>query len=201
MTTTSRLHRWQGDLRRVSGRAPLRVKMITALLALVIIALAIISIASLSVFRNYLQTQSGNQVTTLYNQRTARLSQNSQFGPPGGLSSNDFGYYGTFVVELLNAKGQVIAPFGPMGSNGQVEPGPDVPTSAAWLKANAGQLVTVGGTSGSGSWQVITTKPLNLSLTNNYTGQSTSTQNVILVVGTSLATIDNTVGHLARSDE
>ena len=69
MTTTSRLRRWRGNLRRLPGRTPLRVKMITALLALVIIALTIISVASLTVFRNYLQSQSGNQqVTDLYNQ-------------------------------------------------------------------------------------------------------------------------------------
>ena len=55
MTTTSRLSRWRGNLRRLPGRTPLRVKMITALLALVVLALAVISVASLTVFRNYLQ--------------------------------------------------------------------------------------------------------------------------------------------------
>ncbi len=68
MTTTSRLSRWQGDLRRLSGRAPLRVKMITALLALVIVALAIISVASLTVFRNYQVQRANQQVIGLYQQ-------------------------------------------------------------------------------------------------------------------------------------
>ena len=68
MTTTSRLRRWQGDLARLPGRTPLRVKMITALLALVIIALAIISVASLTVFRNYQIQQANQQVTELYQQ-------------------------------------------------------------------------------------------------------------------------------------
>jgi two-component system OmpR family sensor kinase len=201
MTTASRLHRWQGNLRRLSGRTPLRVKMITAVLALVIIALAIISVASVSVFSNYLQTQSGNQVTNTYSQRVFQLNHGSQFGGGGGggLSSGEFGDYATVLVELLNTKGQVIAPFGAMNQSGQALPGPDVPTTAAWLTANSGQLATVGGTSGSGDWQVIT-KQLDVSLTNNSTGQTTQSQHVILVVASSLASIDNTVGWLARLD-
>jgi two-component system OmpR family sensor kinase len=200
MTTTSRLRRWQGDLARLPGRTPLRVKMITALLALVIIALAIISVASVSVFSNYLQGQSGNQVTNLYNERTAQLHRSNDFGPGGGgLNSQQFGYYGTFLVELLNMKGQVIPPFGPMSTSGQVLPGPDVPTSAAWLKGNSAALTTVGGISGSGNWQVIT-KEMTVNLTNGQTGQVVGSQKVILVVGSSLANIDNTVGWLARID-
>ena len=44
-------------VRRLSGRTPLRVKLITALLALVIAALACISIAGICVFRGYLLNQ------------------------------------------------------------------------------------------------------------------------------------------------
>ena len=73
MTTTPRLSRWQGDLRRLSGRAPLRVKMITALLALVIVALAIISVASLTVFRNYQVQRANQQVIDLYQQEVMGL--------------------------------------------------------------------------------------------------------------------------------
>ena len=57
MAAASWLHRAQGNLRRLSGRTPIRVKIITALLALVAIALAVISMVSLAVFRNYLQDQ------------------------------------------------------------------------------------------------------------------------------------------------
>src|ERR1700734_2641233 len=110
MTTTSRLSRWQGDLRRLPGRTPLRVKMITALLALVIIALTIISVASVSVFSNYLQSQSGTQVTNLYNQRMSLLNSSNQLGPGGGgLNSYEFGSFGgPFVVELHDTQGQMI---------------------------------------------------------------------------------------------
>jgi two-component system OmpR family sensor kinase len=200
MTTTSRLSRWQGNLGRLSGRTPLRVKMITALLALVIIALTIISVATLSVFSNYLQGQLGNQVTNVYNQRMSQLGRSNDVPPGGGgLNSSEFGYYGTFLVELLNMNGQVIQPFGPMGQSGQVLPGPNVPISAAWLKANSTSVATVSGTSGSGDWQVIA-REMTVRLTNNFTGQSTGPQKVVLVVGSSLANIDNTVGWLAKID-
>ncbi|HEX3389618.1 MAG TPA: HAMP domain-containing sensor histidine kinase [Streptosporangiaceae bacterium] len=200
MTTTSGPRRWQENLRRLPGRTPLRVKMITALLALVIIALAIISVATLSVFSNYLQGQSATQVTTLYNQRISLLNRSADAGPGGGgLNSYEFGYYGAFLVELLDTNGQAISPFGPMGQSGQVLPGPDVPTSAAWLRANSGTLATVGGTAGSGDWQVIT-KEMTVGLQNDATGQAIGQQRVVLVVAGSLANIDNTVAWLAKID-
>ena len=102
------------------------------------------------------------------------------------------------LVELLNTQGQVIIPFGAIGRSGQALPGPDVPTTASG-SARTPVSWPPSGTSGSGSWQVIT-KQLDVSLTNNYTGQTTPSQHVILVVGASLASIDNTVGWLARID-
>src|SRR5260221_4844822 len=50
---------WQ-RLRALPGRTPLRVKLITAVLALVAIALAVISIAGISVLRSYLLNQDDN---------------------------------------------------------------------------------------------------------------------------------------------
>jgi two-component system OmpR family sensor kinase len=200
MTTSPGPRRWRENLRQLPGRTPLRVKMITALLALVIIALTIISVASVSVFSNYLQGQSGSQVTNLYNQRMSLLDHSDQLGPGGGgLNSYEFGLFGAFVVELLDTQGQMIPPFGPMGQSGQVLPGPNVPTSASWLKANSGTLATVGGNSGSGDWQVIT-KEMNVRLQNGATGQVIGQQRVILVVAGSLANIDHTVAWLAKID-
>ena len=47
---------WQ-RLRALPDRTPLRVKLITAVLALVVIALAVISFASRAVYRSYLMHQ------------------------------------------------------------------------------------------------------------------------------------------------
>ena len=88
MTTTSRLRRWQGDLGRLPGRTPLRIKMITVLLALVVVALAVISVASLTVFRNYQIQRANQQVTELYQQEVMGIHaghgvspQVTAFGP------------------------------------------------------------------------------------------------------------------------
>src|SRR5579864_3493864 len=52
-----------GAARRLSDRTPLRTKLITALLTLVIMALAAISIASVYMLRGYVTTQRDPQLT------------------------------------------------------------------------------------------------------------------------------------------
>jgi two-component system, OmpR family, sensor kinase len=200
MTAASWLDRSRGNLRRLNGRTPIRVKIIAALLALVIIALTIISTASLTQFRGYLQNQSGTQVTALYDQMVAKNQQQSLFGlgSRGGWNAMDFGYYGPYLVELVNESGKVILPSGPGPGNEPTSAGPDVPTNSAWLTSNEGRLTTVPGVNGSADWQVIA-KQFTVSLTNVF-GQSGAPQKVTLVVGTSLANIDNTVAWLAKID-
>ena len=94
MTTTPRLRRWQGNLDRLSARTPLRVKMITALLALVIVALAIISVASLTVFRNYQIQRANQQVIDLYQREVVVL----QSGHGVNLAVTTFGPYLIAIV-------------------------------------------------------------------------------------------------------
>ena len=197
MTTASRLDRAQGKLRRLSGRTPIRVKIIVAMLALVIIALAIISTVSLAVFRNYLQDQADTQLTSLYNSTTygygthqlpgfgqSVLNIRGQYGPPE-------------LVELLNSRGQVITPTGPFGPGAD---GPSVPTSKAWLTAHAGQRTTVPALSGSDNWRVITRVFNNAVVSDPVTGASSTPQTVILVVGVDLGSVNTTLGWLARID-
>ena len=50
---------------RLSQRTPLRVKLITALLALVALALAVISFTSIAVFRGYQLNQTDRQLQNL----------------------------------------------------------------------------------------------------------------------------------------
>jgi hypothetical protein len=52
-----------GAARRLSDRTPLRTKLITAVLALVIMALAAISVASVYMLHGYVTTQRDNQLT------------------------------------------------------------------------------------------------------------------------------------------
>jgi two-component system, OmpR family, sensor kinase len=194
MTTASRLDRAQGKLRRLSGRTPIRVKIIAALLALVIIALAIISAVSLAVFRNYLQDQADTQLTSLYNS-TVGARQLPGFGQP---VLNISGQYGPpELVEWLTARGQVITPAVPYGPGAD---GPNVPTSKAWLTAHAGQRTTVTALSGSDNWRIITKVFSNVVISDPATGSSSTPQTVILVVGFDLGSVNTTLSWLARID-
>ena len=68
----TRIGRWtrrqRRAIRRLSERTPLRVKLITAVLALVIIALGAIGVASVYVLHSYLTTQSDTELTGCHQQ-------------------------------------------------------------------------------------------------------------------------------------
>src|ERR1022692_538216 len=189
--TSGRGSVWE-RIRRLPDRTPLRVKMITALLALVAIALATISVAGLIAFQSYLRDQAAHQVSVVFGERASQLSgQSGDSGPRGGLHPGDFGLYGNYLVELLNPQGQVLAPSGASGS------GPSVPTSKDWLKAHSGRLVIVPGQSGSDKWQIIAKQYTTVTVA---TGFQVSQQTVILVVGTDLGNVDQTIRQLAGID-
>src|SRR5690242_11692824 len=67
-------------IRRLSERTPLRVKLITAVLTLVIIALCAISVASVYVLHSYLTTQSDPRLKTAI----SNLNTDSLVGDPAG---------------------------------------------------------------------------------------------------------------------
>src|SRR5690242_21759329 len=71
-------------MRQAAGRVPLRIKLVAALLALVVIALAVISMIGLAQFRGYLQDRADAQIRAL----SAQVGQNSGIG--GGLQSPEF---------------------------------------------------------------------------------------------------------------
>ena len=191
MTTTSRLNRWQGDLRRLSGRTPLRVKMITALLALVIAALAVISVASLTVFRNYQIQRANQQVTELYQQEVMGLHAGHGVNP----QVTAFGPYLIAIVPSGTSLAQQAAnqPGFPGGT-----PLPDVPTSGAWYKAHGGHLVNVGSVSGSDNWQVVA-QQFPVVSTNFFSGQSQKS-NATLIIGVDLGDINGSISRLAGID-
>ena len=190
MTTTPRPRRWPGNLDRLSGRAPLRVKMITALLALVIVALAIISVASLTVFRNYQIQRANQQVTDLYQQEVMGLHAGRGVNP-GVLP---FGPYLIAIVPSGTSLAQQAArqPGLPAGTSL-----PYVPTSGAWYDAHGGHLINVGSVSGSDNWQVVAQQiPV---VSTNFFGQA-QTSNATLIVGVDLGDINGTISQLARID-
>jgi two-component system, OmpR family, sensor kinase len=194
MSSTSGTARgaWE-RLRSLPDRTPLRVKLITALLALVIIALAVISFTSRAVFSGYLMHQAENRLTNDYN---------TVVGHANMVRLGRFGYLGDSQdqVWLLDSHGQQIQAIGPGGQPiVSAGPPPQIPTSQAWLTANVGKLVTVSGQASGDNWLVLTQPIPNTQVYDPNTGQVT-VQTVTLVVGTDLGNISQAIGYLTEVD-
>jgi len=146
-------------LRALSGRTPLRTKLITAFLALVIVTLAAISVTTVVVLRSYL--------TTRYDTVVEQAFDHISSAPYGAFGGNPPGY--AIPIEGLpngfagiQLDGSPLKPDpnypGISGFGNQRAPAvPSVPATQSWATANAGQLVTVGSVSGPDVWRVITT--------------------------------------------
>ena len=172
-------------VRQAANRVPLRIKLITAVLALVVIALVVISVASINLFRDYQLNRASQQVTALYQETLAGIYAGH------GLESGGQLLPGSFVVAL-RPTGSTLSTSLPGASI------PDVPTSHAWLSANSGKLVDRPSVTGTDNWQVIT-KQVTVQDFNTFDGQPTVRQDT-LIVGVDLGDINGTVGQLAYID-
>jgi two-component system OmpR family sensor kinase len=135
--------RWR-SVRQLPRRTPLRVKLITAVLALVAIALAVISVVGISVVRNYLLGQADDQLYGLHQQW-------NNYGGPFGSRAGPVQGPDKFVIQGITDQGQVV----PGAGLASISAGPDVPTNKTWISAHAGSPVTVAGRSGGDSWRVV----------------------------------------------
>ena len=136
----------------------LRIKLISALLALVTVALAVISIAGISVLKSYLLGQADQQLASLIGQ--------SQYGQVnrdmlGYLQSTEVSYQPGVSVAWIPSGGrlqQVVQPeivtgFGPKAHNTPIA-GPAVPAAELSPAASASHPFTVAAETGSGRWRV-----------------------------------------------
>ena len=148
---------WE-PLKQLSDRTPLRTKLITTMLALVIMALAAISISSVIVLRSYLTTQQDRTLQAVFGQISQ--SVNTSFDPvrnPPGYAYHVGGAQGVYAgLEQPGTPLTMPSPGnGGLGSGPQGPILPSVPTSLAWATANNGKLLTIGAQSGPDSWRVI----------------------------------------------
>jgi len=181
----SRLH----TVRHAADRVPLRIKLITAALALVAIALAVISVASIMLFRDYQLGRASDQVTALFNQ-----AMNTVHDPRTPLLPGN-------APLVAGAYLEVVRPIGGQLNQSQypyIASLPDVPTSQAWLTANAEKLVDVPALSGKDNWRVIT-RLVNFQWQDPLSGE-TFQQSGTLIVGVDLGDINGTIGQLAYID-
>jgi two-component system OmpR family sensor kinase len=147
---------WE-PLKQLSDRTPLRIKLITAMLALVIMALAAISVASVVVLRSYLTNQQDTTLQAVFSQISQSINNSFDPGHPPGYAYHVGGAQGVYAGLEQPGTPLTLPSFGGGGlGNGPQGPIlPSVPTSLAWATANNGKLLTIGARSGPDSWRVI----------------------------------------------
>ncbi len=130
--------RWDG-FRRLSDRTPLRIKLITLVLALVIVAIAAIGAASTYMLRNYVTTQHDGdlQAAMAYALSTGSLDRHISLGTAGPTQSN--------IVEGLQQPGQQLTwgQFSNLPGMGSADPLPRLPTSGLWTGRALGSTSAV----------------------------------------------------------
>ncbi|MGH3264407.1 MAG: HAMP domain-containing protein, partial [Trebonia sp.] len=139
-----------GALRRLSDRTPLRTKLITAVLVLVIMALAAISVASVAMLRNYVTTQHDTELQNSLNV----ANKNAVWPFPG--TSGQFTH--SQVILATQQPGQQVGwapPGSGYGGPAYYEPLPRLPTAEDWPGAAGSRFITTAALSGSGSWRVL----------------------------------------------
>ena len=179
---------------RLSDRTPLRTKLITAVLALVIVALAVISVASVVLLRTNLTTQQDPKLRSNFDRYVASAS--SITATPGATEITTSG----LLLGLQGTGGQLTSP----NSQGQSFPGmgnlrgqgslPSLPTSANWANSPNGVILTVPAQSGGDSWRVMA---VAVSFTNATTGK---TEPGTLVLGVDLGPVNADIERLAIVD-
>jgi two-component system, OmpR family, sensor kinase len=169
------------SLRRLSDRTPLRTKLITAVLALVIMALAAISITSVVVLQ-YLYTQRDTQLQ-------AELAHQMNRIAPGTAVELDYPYFADDGMRVFYQKPgtQLVAinPGPPPPGMGRSRPAlslPELPTGN-WANSSNPVLATLPARSGGDIWRLIAQA---VPVINNATGAQ---QTVFMVVAADLGPV------------
>jgi two-component system OmpR family sensor kinase len=181
-------------LQRLSDRTPLRTKLITAVLALVIIALAVISVASVVLLRTNLTTQQDGKLRTSFARIVAGVPTIT--ATPGATEITSSG----MLLGIQATGGQLNSPpyqgqnFAGMGNVREQGSLPSLPTSANWAPAPNGVLLTVPSVSGGDSWRVMA---VTVSFGNLTTGKA---ETGTLVLGVDLGPVNADIERLAVVD-
>jgi two-component system, OmpR family, sensor kinase len=197
MAATKRSAGFWHSVGRLSERTPLRVKLITAVLALVAMALAVISLVGIGILRNYLLSGVDQTLAA----QGDRVSFQLQHGgiPIGQGPQYEVGQAVTWVPDH-GAPQQLVIPVSPYGiasgQTGQQVPGPALPANADSLPSNASNAITVGSTSGNTRWRIIGFP----SSTQTSNGPTTHVTHGTVVVATDASTVYRTIGGLASID-
>jgi two-component system OmpR family sensor kinase len=181
-TTSSetRSRRWSpwGAGKRLSDRAPLRTKLIAAVLALVIMALAAISVASVVVLRTYLYTQRDSQLSQSFSHIAGELATSS------GIQLNYPYTAGSGMIAAFQKPGSQLVAGNPgpalPGMSGSSRPQQSLPElpGGNWANSQTTVLLTVPAQSGGDTWRVIAQA---VTVTENSTSTQLSTNMIVAV--------------------
>ena len=185
---------WQ-SVRDLPKRTPLRVKLITALLALVALALVVISVAGIAILKDNLLGTPDGQLQALTRPSSNAVASYLQTGQTFDGSS--------VAVDWITANGslhRVVLPFSqslsrgnfpnqPGGFTGKAMSGPIVQTSQSWIDSHMNRPFTVSSQDGTARWRLLVT---TLPLTNGSSGT--------MVVAIDVSSVYNTLGELATID-
>jgi two-component system OmpR family sensor kinase len=183
-----------GVFRRLSDRTPLRTKLITAVLALVILALAVSSVASVVVQRRYATTQHDADIVG-----TMQFVDNFVDSNGGHLPTNvDYGYATptkSNIVIGLQQPGTQLSwdPRNNLPGLSNNDPLPALPTNGTWTGSANGDtaaVFSVRAQSGPDTWRVMAQ-----TVTLTSTGQP-----AILVVAEDLGNINALTGRIVLFD-
>ena len=176
--------------RQLPARTPLRVKLVTAVLALVAIALAVISITGISVLKRYLLSQYDSALQSVQVKDSAFAAVGfylrDEFYPRSGSPEYAVDWV---TADRVHPVIQLPNPASGSGLSQQYLPGPRLRADARWLAAHAdGRPATVAAQSGGGRWRVLV-----------LSASSTSTPSYV-VVGFDVRSVYATIGKLALID-
>jgi two-component system OmpR family sensor kinase len=184
--------------RQLPDRTPLRVKLITAVLALVVIALVVISLTGVWFLRSYLlgqvdsylvsdgaQHQAGFAVHN-YTGTSQTQPQTSVYWLPSG------GPLQQIVVPTTSGSGLYGAGGSPSSSGSKPEPGPDLSGVMSWLTAHTLQPTSVPSQSGNIHWRVVA-YPAAVTTSNG-------TAPGIVIMGVDTSSIYAIIANLTRID-
>jgi two-component system OmpR family sensor kinase len=147
-------------LQRISDRTPLRTKLITALLALVIMALAVISVVSVVIVRSNLYSQRDKQLQGVFSSLQAQV-QNA--GPDPEVKQFNIAYNtgGSGIITGFQEIGSQLSPVSVSGgglpgfSNSTLTQAvPQLPTGQ-WTGSGNPEMIIAQGQSSSDTWRVI----------------------------------------------
>jgi two-component system, OmpR family, sensor kinase len=183
---------WRG-LRGLSGRTPMRTKLISALAMLVVLALAAISAAGIMILRSYLLGQTDDSLPSYQGYAQRELI--------GALAANQALPGESVTVYWLPAGGHlvgILTPNASPNSSGSLPSGsplspPVLSGATSWLAGHLGQATTVPAQSGSGRWRA-------MGFPYQYSDFQGNTVNGTLIIAVDVTQVYNTIRQLTLVD-